>query len=170
MAQTASSLSASIRFTTAIQEALGISGQQQTFSPTQPLALALTNGTGADQFSKYAVIDTSVTAASPNSHDLAGGTIVDLVTSAAVTFSRLVGIVIINYSTSTYLTVGGGSNAVGVLTNSFPIRPSTSSNLGFWILTGPDATGYAVAAGSTDILKVDCGAGTAAYKIHLWGS
>jgi hypothetical protein len=161
----------SVAINAALKEALGISGQQQTLNPSQHLPLTFSNGTGADQCNKFVSFSGSVTSGAAVSHDLTGGsTLIDMTTGAAVAFSRVVGILVINYSTTTYLTIGGGSNALAAYTNSMPVGPSTTQNPGVHLNIRADATGMAVTAGTGDIFKVDCGAGSADYKIIMWGS
>lgn len=169
MALTAVSQTGTITITTILREALGINGQQMNLSPTQSLALALAVGSGADQFSKMSVLDGTVTSGAPVSYDFAGS-VVDLCTSAAATYTRLTGLVIINYSTSIALAIGGGSNPIARFTNARDVGHGTSVNPGFEIISSPSATGIVVTPATGDILKVDCASSSVPFKIITWGS
>lgn len=169
MALATVSQAASITITTILQEALGISGQQTRINIPQALALSLSNGSGADQFSKLSILGGTVTSGAPVSYDFSGG-VIDYCTGAAATYTRLTGLLIINYSTAVALAIGGGSNPIARFTNAMDVSFGTSLNNGFEIISAPNATGIVVTAATGDILKVDCASASVPYTIIAWGS
>jgi hypothetical protein len=165
-----SSVNGSMSLVSNLLESSGISGQALKFSPSQAATFAFQNGSGADQSNKFVPFSGSVTSGSPVDHDLNGGALIDYVTGTAVSFTRLSLVWIINLSTATYISVGGGSNPVADFTNAIKVRPSTSVNYGQMCMSAPDATGIAVVAATGDILRITANSGTASYLMLLWGS
>lgn len=137
------------------------------FPATLDFGDSLASGTGADQADQLFTDTRTLTATSENL-DLAGG-LTDAF-GATITFARIKGIAIRNKSTTDVLLVGGAaSNAfVNWVANSSDIvrlRPG-----GVLVLWAPDATAYAVTAGTGDILKIDSGAATISYDIAIIGA
>lgn len=131
----------------------------------------LTNGTAADT-ADLLVVKTSTIAASGNTtFDLAASLVDPFGTT--VTFARIRGFhfELTGDTTATSVLVGNGTNPwltwVGAGTDSVRVR-----NGGCLSLYSRDATGYAVTAGTGDILKVvnEDGTNTATYKVVFVGA
>lgn len=133
--------------------------------------LVLTNGTGANQANQL-FADTRTLAASANeSLDLAGtltnafGEVITLTKVRALLIRAAAG------NTNNVLVGGAASNGwatwAGDPTDVMVVRPG-----GFVVLAAPDATGYAVTAGTGDLLKIaNSAAGTAVtYDIVVIGA
>jgi len=132
---------------------------------------SLASGTGADQINKvWTSDDRSIAASSSETHDVAGG-LTDAL-GATVTMTKVKGIAIKAASTNTNNVVVGGAtsnglvNWVGDATDVINIRPG-----GCLVLIAPDSTGYAVTAGTGDLLKIsNSSSGTpVVYDIALLG-
>lgn len=127
----------------------------------------LVSGTGNSQADKVWSDSRSLAATSENL-DLAGS-LTDAFGST-VTFAEVAGLWIHNTSnTSTeILSVGGAAS------NAFVNWVGNSSDIikigagGVMLLTAP-VDGYAVTAGTGDILKIDAGSDTITYEIVIWG-
>lgn len=136
------------------------------FRPTVESLLQFTNGTGADQ-ADLLFTDTRTVGASTNDDiDLAG--VLASAFGATITAAEMVGLLIVNKSTTQTLTVGAGSNpwitwliATG---DGIKIPPR-----GVFALFSPDAAGLgAVTASTGDILRVANGSGSSAdYDIAV---
>lgn len=132
-------------------------------------AATIANGTGADMADRvyYARIALSTT---PNDLDLASGALLDIFGNA-LTFARIKAIYIKNRSTTAgeIVTVGGDSNGlvgwVGAANDLVNIRPG-----GVFCIYAPDATAYAVTAGTGDILQMVAAAGTPSIDLVLIGA
>jgi len=117
----------------------------------------LANGTGADQADKFCPVEVSL-AAAPTDVDLSGG-LTDW-HGNTLTAARVKGLLVINTHATGVITVGGApANAwatmFGAATHQFKVRP-----LGLQFSWAPDATAYAVTAGTGDLLRLDPGADT----------
>lgn len=128
-----------------------------------------TNGAGVNQCDRVFADSRPLNASTNDDLDLAG--VLTDVFGATLTFARIKGMLI--YSTPANVqnfSVGGATNpfvtwATGT-TPAIVVRPG-----GFFMLVGPDATGYAVTPGTADILRIANGAGSAiTYEIVLFGS
>ena len=133
-----------------------------------PIIDALANGTAADQ-ADLLFWDKRTLAATSEELDLAGG-----LTDAfgnTLTFVKIKGILIHNRSTTATenLAVGGAAanafaNWVASATDILNVGPS-----GMLLLWSP-MDGYAVTAGTGDLLKIDAGTDTITYDILLLGT
>jgi len=117
----------------------------------------LANGTGADQADKFCPVELSL-AAAPTEVDLSGS-LTDW-HGNTLTAARIKGLAIINTHASGVITVGGAAaNAwatmFGAATHQVLVRPG-----GLLLAWAPDATAFAVTAGTGDLLKLDPGAAT----------
>jgi hypothetical protein len=130
--------------------------------------LDMVTGTGASQ-SDLVWSDTRSLVATSESIDLAG-TLTSQLTGATVTFAEVTAIIIRNNATTTAykLLVGGAAanqfiNWVAAANDIVHIGPG-----GIFVLTSP-VDGFAVTAGTGDILKIDSGAVTISYSIVVIG-
>lgn len=101
---------------------------------------------------------------SADSLDMAGGVADGY--GGTITFARIKTLYIKNTGNAN-VTVGGGSNALATFlgaTSTLVIRPG-----GFLLVDAPDATGYAVTAGTGDILTV-AGTNGQTYEIAVLGA
>lgn len=143
----------------------------QTTSATLPFKRDLIwgSGTGANLADKVWADNRTLTASSTEDLDLAGGSLTDAL-GAALTFARVrMLIVYAAIANTNNVVVGGDANAVpffGAATHTVTVRPG-----GLLVLAAPDTTGYAVTAGTGDIIQVaNSGAGTSVtYDIVVIG-
>jgi hypothetical protein len=158
---------------------LGISGRyQREWDPTVggnvidaisiQLANALTNGTGSNNCDLIFRDTRSVTAASPDDIDLAGG-LTDIF-GQALTFVEVAGMAVFNQNTvaAEKLEIGGDANAFDTWLNDSTdiiIVPAG----GIFVLTAPIAGDFGVTAATGDILQIDAQSGTVTYDIVIWG-
>lgn len=131
---------------------------------------AFTDGAGALMADVVWSDQRTLTASTTEDLDLAGG-LTDAF-GTTITFARIKGIIIFAASANTNnVQVGGaGSTFINWVANSSDIvniRPN-----GLLVLIAPDATGYAVTAGSGDLLRIGNSAGgtSVIYNIILIGS
>lgn len=130
----------------------------------------ITNGTGADQANMVWSDTRTLTASASESLDLAGGLTDGF--GSTITFTKIKGIVINAASANTNNVLVGGAasnqfiNWVSDATDVIVVRPGAS-----FVLMAPDSTGFAVTAGTGDLLKVANSAGTTSvtYDIILIG-
>lgn len=137
-------------------------------------ALALANGTGANQADLAYVAERTVASASNDDIDLSG--VLTDALGVTITAAELVALLIINRqkdgaANTTDLTVGGGSNPVigflgGTTPTIGPIKPG-----GVLLLAAGNAAGIgAVTAGAGDVLRVANSAGAQnKYQIAILG-
>lgn len=129
--------------------------------------IALTTGTATDQ-SDLLWEDTRTLDAASEDLDLAGG-LTD-VHGDAITIVEVTGIVIKNRNTTAghNLAIGGaaGNQFINWVANSSDIL--NIGPTGRWTLESP-IDGYAVTAGTGDLLKIDAGANTVTFDIAIWG-
>lgn len=141
------------------------------FNALLDAALALTNGTGANQADIAYIAERTVNTASNDDIDLAG--VLSDALGTTVAAAELVAIMVKNVqkdgtANTTDLTIGAGSNPMigflGATHTLGPIRPG-----GFFMLACGDASGIgAVTAGTGDILRVANSSGaTNKYQICL---
>lgn len=138
-----------------------------SFGPT----LSFSDGSGANQITRI-FADTRTLAASANEDlDLAGG-LTDAI-GQTITLARVRGLLIraAAANTNNVIVGGAGSNGfitwVGGATHTVTLRPG-----GVLMLAAPDATGYAVTAGTGDLLRIANSAGGSAvsYDIVILGA
>lgn len=126
------------------------------------------NGTGANQADKrWSSAGRSLASTASESLDLAGS-LLDY-RGNAITFARIKAIAIFNNGPN-MIQVGAGSNPlinwIGTAGDIVNIRSG-----GLFLLVAPDATAYAVTAGTGDILRVlNSAAGTITYDVALLGA
>lgn len=131
----------------------------------------VSDGTGSGQANRLWHDQRTLAASATENLDLAGS-LADAF-GATVTFARVKGLLIAASSANSNAVVVGAaaSNAwstwVGASTHTVTVRPG-----GVLLLTAPDATAYAVTAGTGDILKIaNGGAGTSVtYDIVILGA
>lgn len=135
------------------------------------VSIPLASGTGADQADKIFSDQRTLTASATEDLDLAGG-----LTDAfgdAITFARVKAILIFaSAANANNVLVGGAAsnqfvNWVSDATDKIVVRPG-----GVFCLIAKDATGYAVTAGTGDLLRIgNSGAGTSVvYDIVIIGA
>ncbi|HEB79290.1 MAG TPA: hypothetical protein ENI79_02295 [Rhodospirillales bacterium] len=129
----------------------------------------LANGTGLDQADQE-WSDQRTLAATSEEIDLAGS--VNDIHGTTLTFAKIKGIYIRNLATTVGydLAVGGSAtngfiNWVGDATDIINIAPG-----GVFCLYNPSLAGYAVTAGTGDLLKINAGANSITYDIALIGT
>ena len=143
----------------------------ETISGTNLPSWVVTNGTGADQADLLWHDQRTLSASTSEDLDLAGSLTNSFGTT--VTFARIKGIIVSAAS-------GNGDNIQvgGAASNQFVNWVANSSDIinvrpgGTFALIAPDATAYAVTAGTGDLLKInnaDSGA-AATYDIYLIGA
>jgi len=134
-------------------------------------AVDLATGTGADQADKVFSDQRTLTASATEDLDLAGS-LVDAL-GATITFARIKALIIRAASGNTNNVVIGAAGAnpwtgpLGGTTPTITLRPG-----GLVCLIAPDATAWAVTAGTGDLLKVANSAGSTSvtYDIVIIGA
>lgn len=133
-------------------------------------AIEFTTGAGANGANEFFSDTRTLADSASESLDLAGSLTNGL--GVTVALARVKFIYIKNKSTTQVLSVGGAAsnqfiNWVGDATDIVKLRPG-----GFLLLVAPDATGYAVTAGTGDLLKIANGAAGAStdYDIVIGGA
>lgn len=126
------------------------------------------NGTGAGQANVVWWDERSLSAATTEDIDLAGGGLVDAF-GAAVAPAKLRAVIIKNNSTTQVLTLFGDANSVPVLNTAattYTLQPG-----GVFVGAWPALAGIAVTAGTGDIIQVANAAGSACpYTIIVIGT
>ncbi|WP_431861371.1 hypothetical protein [Azospirillum sp.] len=128
----------------------------------------LANGTAADQANHFFAATYTGVDSTGNSHDLAGG-LTDAFGSTT-TFTAIKTLVVKAASTNSGNVIVGGaaSNAFasmfGDATDKVALKPG-----GILVLHDPSAAGYAVTAGTGDLLKIAASSGTVDYDLVLIG-
>lgn len=147
-------------------DAEGLAVAQATLE--QQLLLSLADGVGLNQADLvYSEKDQSISGA--EDRDLAG-TLLDAY-GALITFVKVKALMVTCPVANTDTVIVGAKGATGFVgpwganTESIAIRPG-----GAWIMLAPDLTGYAVAAGSTDILQFNVGGGTQVFSWQVVGT
>lgn len=138
-----------------------------SYGPT----IKLDTGTGANQIDRIWADTRTLTASSSEDLDLAGS-LVDAI-GQAVTFARVKAILIRPAAANTNNVIVGGASSnqfltwVGGATHTVTVRPG-----GLFALCAPDATAYAVTAGTGDLLKIaNSSSGTSVtYDIVILGA
>jgi hypothetical protein len=130
----------------------------------------LANGTGANQVSNHWHDQRTLTASSSENLDLAGSLVNGL--GQTLTFTKIKALIVKAAVANVNDVVIGNAAAnawlgpFGAVTHTIAVKPG-----GLVVLVAPDANGYAVTAGTVDILKVlNGGAGTSVvYDIVIIG-
>lgn len=130
-----------------------------------------TNGSGANQASLIFSDTRTLTASASENLDLAG--VLTDAFGAVINFTKIKALILRTAAANTNDVVIGGAatngfiSPFGAATDTVKVRPG-----GVMVLVSPDATGYAVTAGTADQLKVaNSGAGTpVTYDIVLIGA
>jgi hypothetical protein len=128
--------------------------------------IARAQGTGSGQVDKVFSASTTVGTLATD-YDLSGGSNVkDPASQADQTFTKLHGILVENKHATQTITVGGDANSVPIFGD--PADTVTIGPGGCFLLDyGGD--GYAVTAGTGDILQVVGSGASTAYQITIWG-
>jgi len=133
-------------------------------------ANALTNGTGASQANQAYAARRTIPASSNESLDLSGGLANAFGTSLAFTTIKAIAITAAAGNTNDVVVGGAASNGfiswVGDATDTVKVKPG-----GMLLIAAPNAAGFAVTAGTGDLLKVaNSGAGSGVtYDIVVIG-
>lgn len=129
-------------------------------------ALALANGTGANNIQENFSASSTPAASTPDTWVLSA-----LVDGAGrtVAFAKVRVLALINTGTQPLVVGNAGTHPWaapfnGVTTAEVEVRPG-----GVLLIVAPDATALAVTSGSSDQLKVDPGASPGAYQIFIVG-
>lgn len=130
----------------------------------------LTDGTGANQAKSVWADERTLAASADEDIDLAGG--VNDIFGSAITFTKIKALIVVAAAGNTNDVVIGGAEATalasifGATTDTLKVKPG-----GMVALVAPDANGYAVGAGTADLLKVaNSGGGTGVtYTIIVVG-
>lgn len=142
-----------------------------TSSESINISMAITNGTGASQGNQVFSDTRTLSASSNEELDLAGSLSNGL--GSTVTFTRIIALVVeADADNGDTISVGGAAangweTWVGATGDLVKVRPG-----GALVLKASDATGYAVTAGTGDLLKItnDDSAAAGSYTIYLIGS
>lgn len=129
-------------------------------------AVDFTDGTGVDQADRVFHDSRSISAA--DDIDLAG--VLTDVFGATITFARLKALFVRHTSGTGNLIIGNAAangfiGWFGAVTHTVTVRPN-----GFIALVAPDATAYAVTAGTGDILRFAPSTGTVGFDVVLVGA
>jgi len=130
--------------------------------------ITVPNGTGAGEQNRVWSA-TLALAAAPADLDLAGG-LTSKLDGSAVTFGTVLGFALVNKSTTAaeVVTVGGNANAfvnwVGAQAHTVKVGP------GGVLFVWDPTDGYAVTAGTGDVLTLDPGAATFDVDLIIWGT
>jgi len=144
--------------------------QEQSSALTSSDSLSLTDGTGANQANNVFSDQRTLAASANEELDLAGS-LTDAYGST-ITFTKVKALKVSAASGNTNsVNVGGAAangfiNWVGDATDVIKIPPG-----GTFLITAPDATGFAVTAGTGDLLKITNGGGSTSvtYDIVIIG-
>ena len=161
--------SVAMTFAGALQTALDVGAAEYKFQSGKAIAYA--NGTGAGQADKVFVDTRTIAISGTDDLDLAGVLVDGL--GVVITFVKIKAIILTAADLNTNDVVLGAAAATqfvgpfGANTHTVRARPG-----GLIALACKDATGWAVAAGSTDLLRVaNGGAGTSVdYTICIIGT
>lgn len=157
--------------------ALSLTNSQDLTTPTDPLTInkvrSITSGTGADQGDLLWHDQRVLTNGATESLDLRGGTLTGAF--GAVTFDKVKGLCVLNYSTENSLKIGGAAaNAIGLFDNTTDILllpPASATNKpSILLLEAPAAAGIDVTV--NDELKIAHSGTTTnsvTYDIAIWG-
>jgi hypothetical protein len=147
---------------------IGIVSHVLSYAP----ALAFADGTGANQVGQIWADTRTLSASATEDLDLSGTALTNAI-GQAVAFTKIRGLLIRAAAANTNNVIVGGAAAnqwftwAGASTHTVTVRPG-----GLMLLAAPDATGYAVTAGTADLLKIANSAGSTSvtYDIVLIGT
>jgi hypothetical protein len=130
------------------------------------------DGTGADQANRLYQGRRTLTASSTEDLDLSGTTLLDSY-GVAIAFARIKALIVKAAAGNANNVIVGGASAnqwvgpFGAAAHTIAVKPN-----GTLVLTAPDATGWAVTAGTGDLLKIANSAGgtSVTYDIFLIGA
>lgn len=164
------SLTSSIKLNVSAVQSSALDLGTRSFPAALNLAIALANGTGANQADLMFSDTRTLTASATEDLDLAASLTDSF--GATITFARIKAIIISAAS--------GNANNVNVTrpaSNGVPLFLAASDGLavrpgGLFALVGPDATGVAVTAGTGDLLTFTNSAGSTSvsYSIIILGA
>jgi len=163
-------LSIVISFLSRIKNVLDLSTSFDTIERNK--TFTFTDGAGLDQADVHWSDERTLAASASEDLDLAGGAVLIDAFGTALALTEVVAIYIEADSTNTNNVLVGGAAAngfttpFGAATDRIVVRPGGAA-----LLIAPDATAYAVAAGTGDLLRVaNSGAGTSVkYRIIIIG-
>lgn len=166
----AASATLSLALSALVDATIDIGTVQHNIAPFNP-NYVFSDGTGADQIKNVFADNRTIAASSNDDLDLAGSLINAL--GQTLTFTKIRGILVRAASANVNNVVVGGAAAnqfatpFGAVAHTVVVRPG-----GLLALIANDATGYAVTAGTGDILRVaNSGAGSSVvYDIVLIGT
>lgn len=135
-------------------------------------ALPFSDGTGANQVGQIWADTRTLSASATEDLDLSGTALVNAI-GQSVAFTKIRGLLIRAAAGNTNNVIVGGATSnqwltwVGAGTHTVTVRPG-----GLLLLAAPDATGYAVTAGTGDLLKIanSAGGSSVSYDIVLIGT
>jgi hypothetical protein len=144
--------------------------QAQTSALISALTFALTDGSGANHINQMWSDQRTLSASATEDHDLAGG-LTD-VYGNTITFTKIKAILVSAAAANTNGVEVGGAAAngfdswVGAAEDHVIVKPG-----GVLLIVAPDADGYAVTAGTGDLLTItnDAGSTAVTYDIVLLG-
>ncbi|GAA3077830.1 hypothetical protein [Streptosporangium carneum] len=158
-----------------VQLAANLTSSLDLTTVSAPLSFArqlnLADGTGLNQANRLWSDERTLAASASEDLDLAG--VLTDPFGASITFARVKGLIVAApLANANNVVVGGASSnpfvgPFGAGTHTVAVRPG-----GLLVLMAPDATGYAVTAGTGDLLKVaNSGAGSSVtYQIVVIGA
>lgn len=163
-------LKATVTIGAAIQQAIALDKGSANFTPGAGLVYSLADGAGANQASQV-FSDKRTLAGSANEElDLAGG-LTD-VFGNTITFTKIKVVIVTSLAANGGDIQVGGSAAngfdafVGAVGDYVIVKPG-----GSFAIIAPDVNGYAVTAGTADLLKITNGdASPADYEITIIGT
>lgn len=158
-----------VNITGALTAALDLEAAQSNLS--KKLLVALTDGSGANQATNVFSDTRTLAASASESLDLAGA--LTNAFGAVISFAKIKALMIFASPANTNDVVVGGAGAnafatpFGAAANTVKVKPG-----GALILLAPDVNGYAVTAGTGDILQVANGAAGSGvtYDVILFGA
>lgn len=169
MAATLDNINLQVRFLADLQNILDLVTAKVPLD--KKYTLTWTTGTGLNQANAIFSDQRTIAASSNDDLDLAGGLTDGL--GATLTFTRIKAILIFAAVANVNNVVMGNAAAngfvgpFGAATHTLSVRPG-----GLEVLMAPDATGYAVTAGTGDILRIanSAGGSSVVYDIVLIGT
>ncbi|MBB6191199.1 hypothetical protein FHS51_001421 [Sphingobium wenxiniae] len=157
MATLTSKIALSVAANLAAALDVGTGAHEVAFGPTY----VLQNGTGANQANELWADTRTIAASGSEDLDLSGG--VSDIFGTSLAFTKIKALVVVAAAANTNDVVVGGAaaNAIasvfGDVSDTIRVKPG-----GMVALVAPDAAGYALTAGTADLLKVaNSGAGSA---------
>lgn len=137
---------------------------------SRSISQAFSDGAGMNQAEQVFAQTAQLAASAVDSIDLAGG--VSNALGQALTFTKIKAIVVeAAVDNQGTISIGGNANALSSIfgdpADTLVLKPGSA-----FVLTGPDAAGYAVTATTADVLDItnDDGVNTADYTITVIGA